>query len=335
MIEMRARTKLIFALLAAALPIPAAAADWRHEPSGVSIAEKIGDMQRGEERDLSKGKAVDIMIQYGSGTEPVTVYVYRSAFPNPALWFERTRHAMKLNVGLGTDAVAPRAFTFGGAPSPNGLREEAELTGRAPWKSTAVAIAQAGEWIVKARITSQTLDRKGVGEKMDRLLAAIRLSAPPAAPLPLQVPGACPSRSAYGGKPMEGRADAAFAGMMSAAVAAAAMSRGQGGLAAEPAAWCREESQFPPDQVSLYRRRDGAGWVALIGDSGMAVMGLPFEGEAKGAALLSSTTRSVRVVSLFDAPPAPEPAVVAALPVLLGDNPGMIEVAVDAGGKPR
>ena len=108
-------------LIAAAAGSPAQAqpSRWSHEESGISLPLKIDEMQRGQERDLSDGKRHDLMIQYGSSTEPVTFYVYRSAYPNPALWFERTRHAMKTNVGLPTEGVAPRSFSLAGAPRPS------------------------------------------------------------------------------------------------------------------------------------------------------------------------------------------------------------------------
>jgi hypothetical protein len=313
-----------------ALPAQAFAADWSHAGSGVSIPESVGDMKVGQERDLSGGKRVDVSVQYGSETEPVTLYVYRSAFPNPALWFERTRHAMASSVGLPVEAVSPRAFTFGGAAAPNGLREEAAIAGRPPWKSTAVAIAQAGEWVVKARISSQSLDREGIAAKMDRMLGAIRLASPPAKPLPLLVPGPCGGARDYKGKPVAGDADAELGGAMVAGVLVTMQARGAGGLGAEPAAWCREASGIPAQYASVYRRRDGSDWVALVGDSGMAVQGQALTGPAKGAATFGINPSSVRVVALFDDVPAPDAAVLQALPVVTGQQSGLVEISTDA-----
>src|SRR5687767_7009028 len=75
-----------------------AAGAWLHQGSGITFPARIGDMQRGAQRDLSNGGEYDVILQYGSGTEPVTLYIYRSAYPNPALWYERTRRAMNANV---------------------------------------------------------------------------------------------------------------------------------------------------------------------------------------------------------------------------------------------
>lgn len=327
-----AKPALIAALLLCAAFTPAVAADLRHDASGITVPETIGDMRRGAERDLSDGKALDLMIQYGSDTEPVTLYLYRGAFPNPALWFERTRHAMKLNVGLATNAVAPRAFTLGGAPAPNGLREEAALTGAGPWRSTAVAIAAAGEWMIKSRITSQTLDQAGVSAKMDRLLGAIRFDKAPAGALPLIVPAACDSEGSYSGKATNRDREKRLAAGMISGVVALSMSRGQSGLAADPNGWCRARSGHPAEHLSLYRKRDGETWVALLGDAGRAVIGLPFEefAGAKGAALLSSNPTSVQIVGLFDGPPPPDTAVLAALPVVAGAQRGLVEIGLGA-----
>ncbi len=324
-------TLLAGVLLCLVAPAAANAADLTHAATGITVPEKIGDMRLGEQRDLSGGKALDLMIQYGSETEPVTLYIYRAAFPNPALWFERTRHAMKLNVGLDTKGVAPRSFTLGGAPAPNGLREEAALNGVGPWQATAIAMAQAGEWMIKARITSQSLDKDGVAAKMDRLLGAIQFAKAPTSALPLVVPGGCENDASYAGKPREDDRDKGLAAGMISGIAALSMSRGQTGLAADPNGWCRARSQHPAEHISLYRQRSGSGWVALLGDAGRAVIGLPFEPatKTKGAAVLSSNPASVQIVGLFDGPPPPDSSVLASLPVVMGTQRGMVEIGFD------
>ncbi len=303
---------------------------WSHEESGISLPLKIDEMQRGRERDLSGGLRHDVMTQYGSDTEPVTVYVYRSAYPNPALWFERTRHAMKTNVGLPTEGVAPRSFSLAGATAPNGLREEASLPPGGPWKSTAVAIGQVGEWVVKARITSRTLDAAGVAAKMDRLLASVQSAKAVENTLPLQVPGACRDQLRLKGKPIRRKRDKAIAAASVTGLAELTNARGAGGLARDPSAWCRLDTSIPAHIASVYRSNDGRSWVALLGDSGIAAAGHAFlEGiGADGAATYLSTASSTRVVALFDGLPNPDDAVMAVLPVLAGEAPALAEISV-------
>jgi hypothetical protein len=321
------------ALLLAAVSMPATAANWVHAKSKIALPDEIGDMRRGQERDVSGGRGVDVMVQYGSETEPVTVYVYRGSYPNPALWFERTRHAMKINVGSPTERVAPRSFRFAGASEPNGLREEIPLPQGGVWKTTAVAIAQTGEWVVKARMTSQTLDVTGIAAKMDRLLAGFQVPSGPGKTLPLIVPGPCDQDgTGAAGRPLRDRTDEATAAAMLAGTAALAEARGFSGLAAAPEKWCRTASEFPAEHASVYRERGTARWVALVGDAGMAVSGFDLAPTASGFATFSSNPTSVRVVALYDGPADRDQAILDALPVLAGQQPGLIEISMEPDG---
>ena len=313
-------------------PAPAPQPVWTHAQSGIALPHVIGDMRRGEERDLSGGAGTDLMIQYGSDADPVTVYIYRSAYPNPALWFERTRHAMQANVGTATQGVAPRAFSLARG-APDGLREEIEIPAGGRWKSTAVAIAQSGEWMVKARVTSQTLGRAEIAARMDRLLAAVRLPAAAGSkPHPLVVPGPCGGTADYRGAPLGGDLGKEVAAAAATGIVVMAESRGAAGLAADPAAWCRIASQIPDQYASVYRPRSGEGWVALVGDSGMAVsarMLLQPAERTPAAASYASNARGTSVVALFDAVPSPDAAILPALPVAAGQANGLMSITTE------
>lgn len=316
---------IVAAALAALAPGSALADGWRHGPSGVAIPDLPDGLHSGEVTD-NRRDGSDVFVQLGSGSEPVTFYVYRSAFPNPALWFERTRLAMNEHIGSGNAAADPRTFTLGGGSAPNGLREEIALAPGNEFRSTAVAIAQYGEWMVKVRITSATLDRDGIRAKMDRLLAAIRLPGAVPAPVPLVVPGLCPDENRMSGRmrePSEGDVTLARAALRQAHDQA----RGRGGLAARPDAWCRERSSFPTQFGSIYRQRDGRAWTALLGDSGMAVSAYPIDvPDADGAATFAATSASTGLARVYDHMPAPEDAIDPAVPLLVGRERAAAEI---------
>lgn len=315
---------------------PALAQDaWRHAQSGIIVPGTVGEMRRGEPRDLSDGAGLDVMSQYGTESEPVTLYIYRSAYPNPALWFERTRLAMNTNVGAEGTEAAPRPFTLGSGTAPNGLREEIELPAGGRFRTTAVAIAQLDEWIVKARITSSSLDRAGIAARMDALLAALSLPARRNAPHPLRVPGPCTDSATPSGRPASGDRDTVLAAAMATGMTELAEARGFGGLAAEPDAWCRETGRLPDRIGSAYRRRDGGAWVALVGDSGMAVSGRGLAPIGAGAAAFTSTARSTRVAEIYDALPDLVAAINVAAPVLIGRSPGLVEISLGGSQPPR
>lgn len=319
------RTLAIAALLALAGPA-LAQEDWRHEASGITLPGTEGDLRRGEPRDLSNGGGFDVIVQYGTDEEPATLYIYRAAYPNPALWFERIRMAMNTNVGSGAAVVSPRPFTLGAGAVPNGLREEIELPAGGQYRSTAVALGQIGEWMVKVRVTSPSLDRAGVARRMDTLLGGLRLPAARAAPLPLRLPAPCEDSRTLGGRPITGDRDTILAGAMATGLAEFAEARGFGGLAGEPEAWCRDAGLFPANIGSAYRRRDGSVWVALVGDAGMAVSGRDLTPASQGSAIFASTSRSTRVVQVYDALPGLDAAINAAAPVLMGRAPGLLEI---------
>ncbi|HEX9931334.1 MAG TPA: hypothetical protein VGB08_00655 [Allosphingosinicella sp.] len=318
------------ALWALVLAIPASAQErWRHEASGISIAREIGDMRLRDERDLSGGAGTDILMQFGSGDTVVTFYVYRPPYPNVALWFERTRIGMGSTVGSDGVPVRPRSFTFGGASAPNGLREELDVApgNMMQAKTTAVAMVQLGEWMVKGRVSSRTLDRAGTAAVMDRLLGAVRVERAPAFVLPIAVPPRCANAGQLSASPIPSPDPAAVSAAADGGQAVHLEIRGVGGLAANPQGWCREVTQVPPQYGSVYRRQGGAGWVALLGDSAYAVTAerLALPGSAD-AAVFASTSATTQLAALYDGLPAPDPAIIQALPIVGGREQGLAEV---------
>lgn len=318
--------RLLLALLALCAPSLAVAQTWRHQPSGVSVAALPEGMQVGRETD-NRQDGSDVIVQFGSDSEPVTLYVYRSAYPGAALWFERTRLAMRTHVGAPTEAVAPRSFTLGAATAPNGLREDIDLPAGGSWRATSVAIAQYGAWMVKLRITSRTQGAAALARRMDAVLAALRFpaAAPPAHPL--TVPGPCGDTVRMNGRARaRSGEDSTMAAIM--LIGAHAQARGGQGLVADPSAWCRAGSSLPGQVVSLYRRRDGRGWVALLGDSGLAVAALALDEKAMTFAATPSATIFAQ---MFDGMPEPDPAIESAIPYLVGRAQGTASVDAATG----
>lgn len=308
------------------LPAPAAAQAWRHQQSGISVATVPDGLRVGRATD-NRRDGSDVFIQLGSDDEPVTLYVYRSAYPGAAIWFERTRLAMRTNVGASTSNVAPRSFTLGAATAPNGLREEIDIPEGGRWRATAVAIVQYGEWMVKARLTSRGANAETLRRRMDALLAALRFPATAPAAHPLIVPSACGDANAMRGRGRNRSGeDAVMGGIFLVGLHAEA--RGREGLVANPAAWCRDTSGHPAELVSLYRRRDGGAWVALISDSGVAAGAEAIDDKAMAFAATPSATIFMQ---MFSGVPAPDPVIEASIPYLTGRAQGMASVDAATG----
>lgn len=323
------RIMIAAALGFAAVPAAAQQRDWRHAESGVSLPREIGDLRVGQEQEFGGAGRYDVVLQLGEGQEPATLYVYRSAYPNPALWFDRVRTAMNTTVGATGVQAQPRTFTLGGAASPNGLREEFDLPQGGQWRSTAVAIIQAGEWIVKARVTSATMDRSGVAARMDRLLAALRFANPIPAPNPLRVPAACADDPEMTGAPLQNGREEARAAASVIGVAVFAEARGHGGLATDPGAWCRAQTDIPAQYGTAYRRLTGGEWVVLISDSGRTVSARSLDPALpRAVATFVNLPMSTRVVNLFDGLPPIGRSFIEAVPVISGQSRGIAEISV-------
>lgn len=309
--------KLLIAFAVILAPAAASAEGWRHAQSRIEIAELPAGFHVASVSD-GRGDGSDVIVQLGDDNEAVTLYVYRSAFPNPALWFERTRLAMRRNVAAPVDDVAPRSFTLGTGPAPNGLREEIAIPAGNRFRSTAVAMAQNGEWMIKLRISSTSLDRAGIAARMDGLLAAIGLPAGAPGPLPLIVPAPCPDANSMRGRQRPQSMENSLLGI-AAILQAHNDARGLSGLAAEPGNWCRETTRFPVEQVAVYRRRDGKAWTALLGDAGLSVSAyLNDDPQLPGAMTYAANPSVTGLAFVYDSMPAPNEAVEPALPFVLG-----------------
>lgn len=138
-----------------------------------------------------RSQPLDYQITYDTPGDSITVYVFRATHPNAALWFERADSV--LNVGRKgwqlTNPTAIERITAFGASAPNGLRR-AYRAGK-DIKSTALAVIQVNDWIVKVRSSSTTLDREAQLARLARILAAISVKVVQGQANPLDLPAVC------------------------------------------------------------------------------------------------------------------------------------------------
>lgn len=297
--------KIIVAAMCMLAATSARAETWRHAQSGISL-EVPADLKIGRVTD-SRQDGTDVALQLGTGDTVITFFVFRAAYPNAAFWYERARHALTASFMLSASPT-PRPFTLQGAGGSNGLREEIDVSqSRAPKfpgaQSAAVALAGHGEWLIKVRITSASLDRAAIARILDGILAGVRSSQRVGRSHPMTLPGACPDGLAFNGRTSSGgQGNAAGAAALQDISAAA---RGQLGLARDPSAWCRLRTTLPTEAVSVFARRDGGGWVALVGDFGAAITAVRTGGSGGPALLYGSTSSGNRLLSTYDSVPAP------------------------------
>ena len=297
--------KAFIAALCTLAATNAHAETWRHAQSGISL-EVPADLRLGRVTD-ARNDGTDVSVQLGSGRTVATFFVFRPAYPNVAMWYERARSAMSRSFGLSA-AATPRLFALPGTAGTNGMREELDVSQTPSQqfpdaRATAVALAGQGEWMIKVRITSATIDRAQITRVLDSILAGVRVSNAAAQAHPMTLPEACPAAVAFNGRAASGSGGNAAGPESLQAINAAV--RGQSGLAADPGSWCRLRTALPEAAVSVFARRDGTGWVALVGDFGAAITGMRTGAPGTAAVLYGSTSSGNRLLSTYDDLPAP------------------------------
>lgn len=142
-------------------------------------------LARGEIRDNGEGE-FDVIAQYGGDADEAfaTVYLFMAGTPDAAMWFDRALTAILLRPEYGLDSAAapvPVSFARPGAAAASGLRASVDLA--APQlRSTAVAVAPLGNFLVKIRMSSSRLDRATLDERLSRFIEGLRWPAETAHP---------------------------------------------------------------------------------------------------------------------------------------------------------
>lgn len=233
-------------------------------------------------RGSPKGQPLDYQITYDTSNDSISIYVFRATHPNAALWFERadavlniSRRGWQLR-----DPTAVERITAFSASTPNGVRR-AYRAGK-DMKSTALAVIQVNDWIVKVRSSSATLDRDAQLARLDRILASLSIKAAQRPAYSLDLPGACDPKidsvvaSLIGGKVIEkpSTTHTLTAGLLATGYARA-LAGGEGSLAAEPGNYCKGTLVGPiAELATLYRAKSGDGhWEVLFADSGRSFSG--------------------------------------------------------------
>ena len=160
------------------LNVPARSA-WQHAETGMILPREAGGLARREVLDLGTGE-LDIVGQYeGTDGTVATVYLFRTGMPDVPMWFDRALTAIRERpdqYGRAGEA-APAAFARPGAAAPSGLRAALDLTG-GRYRSTGLAVAPLGDFLLKVRISAPTLDRAGMDALLIRFVEGLRWPAP-------------------------------------------------------------------------------------------------------------------------------------------------------------
>ena len=292
------------------LEVPATAA-WEHAETGMILPANAGGFARGALTDSSGGAERDVSGTYSDlATRSVaTVYVYRTMLPNAPLWFDRSLTQLPLMPVYTPAGAFPPAITAFAPPkasSASGLRASFALV-NGKLKSTALAIAPLRGWLIKVRMSSETLDAPALEARLADFIAGLRWPAEGKVPPPQAVPvAAC-------GKPLSFKKAKIVRDDLAQVLINSVMA-GASTDASGPVTYCREQGQ--PSERALYRPvgTDNSYVIALDDAGRFLTLGpaLSIEGIGAGGnrrfSLTHSRGDSNAVLPSFNRLPSPEQA---------------------------
>lgn len=329
---MRWMKLVLLATLVQMTSVTPALAEWYHKASGIHFPDTIGPMKRGAAMYAERGDT-DVNLEYSFADATITVFIFRSSYPNPALWFDRVLSFIPITVGMIDDSVPTVDFTLANSPRPNGRRANYSVKS-GNQKTTALALVQINDWMLKVRITSPTLDESSVNALMDQILEGATFDRPASDPAPLVKPEPCAVAQVASGLPLtRGEIKKHHPSGIAQAIVVEVGERRFGDLVMKPETWCRAPSNLPANLFAAYRQKDGSEFVVLVGDSGRTISTSRVLSATKGdknapVGLFGSTPAGTMLIWMFEDTPDLDRSTNAALPVLVGkaENLGFIGV---------
>jgi hypothetical protein len=162
-----------------AIEVPATHS-WQHARTEMILPTRSAGLTRREISDLGS-EEMDVVVHY-VGAEGVlaSVFLFRTAVPEPALWFDRAAAAISFDPSYGLRGAplpAPAPFARPGAAATSGLRVSVDLpTGQ--FRSTGLAVAPLGDHLLKIKISATSLDRAALDALLTRFIEGLRWPAP-------------------------------------------------------------------------------------------------------------------------------------------------------------
>jgi hypothetical protein len=251
------------------LPVPADKG-WMHAQTKLILRAQMAGLAR---TGLSDSTATehDIAAQFENADHSIsaTLYLFHSALPEPAVWFDRSRLALEqrdLFRHAAPASEAPLAFAASGTVASSLRQTYAIVDG--PFRSTALAVMPLGEWLVVVRMSAKekaaTLDRQ-----MSDFISALRLPADPSATIATPVVACATPLHFTKAKMVKPEPTDLLVSLISGAAA-----RETKDQPAPPRRhWCREGD--PGDGFAAYRgddqTGDASGYTLAMQDAGRVV----------------------------------------------------------------
>lgn len=257
--------------------------DWQHRWTSMQFPARIDEFEREKVFEFEDRETNVSANYWDEKTETIlSIYIYRPGNPEVAIWFDRALYSIGARDVLGTvdiDDMKVGNFVPSGGTVAAGQYAVIRVDGN--FRSTAVSLYRAGEWLVKLRISSRRLSVS----KMDALVRKTLSGMPPldgvASELAYFVEECDTPLSFSQSLPFnDPKGDMALA--LEASLAAIPVGSAEAGDTT-PARYCREGPQ--QQQVSIYRKGGSPdSYFVAVGDSGsgFSVFPLPLYGAEPG-----------------------------------------------------
>lgn len=251
------------------LPVPADKG-WQHAQTGLIVMPQIAGFRRTALTDNTATEH-DVAAQFGEDAEGTftTLYLFRPAIADAALWFDRAQAALdagKTGRGAAPATIDPTLFAPPGASVASGIRQVYSSAG-GPFRSTAVAVVPLGDWLVKVRMTSATLTADKLDARLMAFIAGLRWPAATNAALATAPIRPCDTPMAAGKAKVVKAVDAgSLLALLLPGIAAKQPAAERG----PPAVWCREGEGLA--EYAAYRANgEPTSYVIAMYDAGRVV----------------------------------------------------------------
>jgi hypothetical protein len=251
---------------------------WRQDDARFTLPPTLDGLVRTQIVDYGD-RRLDVSATYREAADGTyaTVYLFRPAIADAAMWHERALLSIRPHETLGdpdhgsADTVA---VVLPGEEVSTALLTVMPLTGK-DWRSTGLAVFQLRDWLVKVRMSSPTLAPAELSAKLQSLVAALEHPKPDPSQGPLAPMAACADALKFKSARRAGKPD-----MGATLLLGALAGLGQNGAeeddeapaleALPPNAFCRDEAS--KDAYGVYRRGGATdSYTITVGDAGVSV----------------------------------------------------------------
>lgn len=158
---------------------------WKHAETDIILSPQLAGLPRTGLTDATQNEH-DVAAQFAAPDSSVsaTIYIFHPAIADAGIWFDRSRATLENRDVFRSAAPAtadPVSFTAFGTGPANALRQDYAIAG-GPFRSTALAVVAAGEWIVSIRMTARALTSQQLDTQLLDVVNAIRWPLPAAMP---------------------------------------------------------------------------------------------------------------------------------------------------------